>query len=146
MVYNNNKPKSNYMDTMIAQYGENWIVSMTPEDIQRSARRLIKEMVRGYMDYEKYGKYFLDTKFLDNIIVAVNNEYELSSLHYNALCLYRNCYPNIPNLSIHVNHDYALMQIYGTVLQKLNMVKQDNNIGWLMDTAALLNQYKFHLT
>lgn len=137
--------KSSYIEGMIKQYGENWIVALSPEDIQRSAKRLVKEMVRGFIDYEKYGHYFLDGKFIDNLIVAVNNEYEINSLHYNALCVYRNLYPMVPNLSIHINHDYVLCNIYGTIYQKLQMVKNTQNVGWLMDTSALLNQYKAHL-
>ena len=137
--------KSSYMESMIKQYGDNWIVAITPEDIQRSAKRLVKEIVRGFIDYEKYGQYFLDGKFIDNLIVAVDNEYEINSLHYNALCLYRNTYPAVPNLSIHINHDYVLCVIYSTISQKLKMVKNTQNVGWLMDTSALLNQYKAHL-
>jgi len=137
--------KSNYIDNMIKQYGENWIVALSPEDIQRSSKRIVKEMVRGFIDYEKYGQYFLDGKFIGNLIVAINNEYELNSLHYNALCLYRNTYPMVPNLSIHINHDYVMCIIYGTILQKLQMVENTQNVGWMMDTAALLGQYKAHL-
>ena len=36
------KPTS-YIDNMIKSYGENWLVAMSPEAIQRSAKRIVKE-------------------------------------------------------------------------------------------------------
>jgi len=138
------KPMS-YFDNMIKNYGENWLVAMSPESIQKYSNRIVKDMVKGTIDYEKYGRYFLDGKFIDNLMVAINNDYEISSLHYNALLFYQQAYPNTPNLSIHINHDYALMIVYQTILAKLQQVKMDMNIGWLADTSAVLYQYRNHL-
>lgn len=137
--------KTSYFDQQLKNYGENWIVALTPEDIQRSAKRIVKDMVRGNIDYEKHGKYFLDTKFLDNIMIAINNEYEVSSLHYNALVFYQQYFPQIPNLSIHINHDAVMTTIYRTILNKLEQVKLYQNVGFMCDTAAMLNKYKQHL-
>jgi hypothetical protein len=135
--------KSNYIDNMIRQYGENWIVALRPEDIQRSSKRLIKDMVRGNIDYEKYGQYFLDAKFLENLLIAVTNDYEVNSLHYNAMYMYQQMYPSTP--SAYINHDYALYVIYGTIMTKLNQVKSTQNVGWLADISAVLYHYRNHL-
>ena len=138
------KPSS-YIDSMIKSYWENWLVAMSPETIQRSAKRIVKDMVRGTIEYEKYGQYFLDGKFIDNLIVAINNEFELSSLHYNALLEYQQNHPYIPNLNIHINHDLALVTVYQNILSRLQAVKIDQNIGYLADIAAVLYQYRNHL-
>jgi hypothetical protein len=130
---------------MIKQYGENWIVALTPDDIQRSSKRLVKDMVRGYIDYEKYGVYFLDAKFLDNLLVAIKNELDYNSLHYNAMLFYQQNFPSIPNLSIHINHDSVLTLVYSTILGKLEQVRIDQNVGWLYDISAILGQYRAHL-
>jgi hypothetical protein len=135
--------KSNYIDNMIRQYGENWIVALRPEDIQRSSKRLIKDMVRGNIDYEKYGQYFLDAKFLENLLIAVSNDFEVNSLHYNAMRIYQQMYPTTP--TAYINHDYALTQIYGTIMNKLAQVKSTQNVGYLADIGALLYQYRNHL-
>ena len=100
-------------------------------------------MVRGNIDYEKYGQYFLDAKFLENLIIAVTNDYEVNSLHYNAMLMYQQVYPSTP--TAYINHDYALMVIYGTIMNKLNQVKNDQNVGWLADIGAILYHYKNHL-
>ena len=48
--------KNNYITGLMKSYGENWIVALRPEDIQRSGKRIVKEMVRGQFNYEDVGK------------------------------------------------------------------------------------------
>lgn len=140
--------KSSYFDNMIRQYGDEddrWLVAATPEDIQHATKKIVKDMVRGHIDYGKYGKYFLEGKFIDNLLVATTNELEIHSLHYNAMCMYRNAYPMIPNMSIHINHDEVMYRIYSVIVERLQMVKLYQNVGYLADVSALLVQYKNHL-
>ena len=96
--------RSNFITNMMKQFGENWIVALKPEDIQRSGKRIFKEMVRGNYDYQKIGNYFLDGKFLDNLIIAASNELEINTLYLNAVSFYRDSFPQIPNIGVHVNH------------------------------------------
>lgn len=136
---------NSYLDNMTKNYGDNWIVTVTPDNIQRSAKRVFKDMVRGSIDYQKLGKYFLDGKFIDNLIIACSNELEINTVYYNAMCFYIQYNPNIPNLNVHANHLGALCYIYQVILNKLNSVKSTGNIGFLADTSSLLYTYKNHL-
>lgn len=138
------KPRT-YFDNMIKQYGDNWIGALSPESIQRQGNRIVKDMVRGNVDYEAHGKYFLDSKFLENLIIACTNELEISSLHYNATVMYQSFYPHIPNINAIINHDWCLMYIYNTVLYKLKTVRNTGNIGELFDIGGMLSTYKNHI-
>ena len=111
--------KNGYIDNMVKQYGEDWVSLMKPEDIQRSTKRLVRDMVKGNVDYEKHGKYFFDPKFLENVLISVTNELEISSLHYNALVFYKSYYPQIPQIGLYISNDYALMTVYNTIYNKL---------------------------
>ena len=137
--------RQNYFQNMINQYGENWIVALRPDDIQRAGKRIVREMVRGNIDYEKFGKYYLDTKFLDNLIISCQNELEVNTLYYNALAFYRQYYPNTPNIVVQLNHLQSLGYIYNVIYNKLTNLKQTGNIGILADTSALLYNYRNHL-
>jgi hypothetical protein len=139
------KGNNNYIKNMINQYGENWIVALKPIDIQRSGKRVFKEMVKGQIDYQELGNYFMDGKFTDNLIIAASNELEINTLLYNALYFYKQYNPQIPNISTQLNHLQILCHIYQTIYNKLNMVKQTSNIGYLYDTSALLYSYRDHL-
>ena len=137
--------KNNYIKMMVNQYGEGWIVSLKPEDIQRAGKRLVKELVKGDIDFQEYGNYFLDLKFLDNFIISCQNELEAYNLYYQAVSFYKQYYPQIPNIGIQQSHLQILCNIYSTILQKLQIVKSTGNIGYLADTSALLYQYRNHL-
>ena len=139
------KGSRTYIETMIKQFGSDWLVAVNPDNIQRSTKRIIKDMINNNIDYGKYGQYFLDSKFIENIIIACNNEYEEASLHYNALVFYQQYYPQIPNIGPLIHHDQCLIFIYSTVLNKLNAVRLTSNIGELYDVGATLFQYKNHL-
>lgn len=137
--------KNNYITNMMRQFGDNWIVALKPEDIQRSGKRISKEMVKGQFDYEQVGKYFLDGKFLENLIISINNELEINTLYYNAISFYKSYYPNIPNIGAIENHLQSLCYIYSVIGSKLSCVKQSGNIGYLHDISALLYSYRNHL-
>ena len=137
--------KKCYFDSMKDQYGDNWIVNMRPDDIQRSSGRIFKEMIKGAIDYEKVGTYFLDGKIVDNLIIAASNQLEVNTLLYNAVCFYQSYYPSYPNIGTEIYHLQCLCYIYNVIHEKLKMVKYSGNIGYLADTAALLNTYRNHL-
>lgn len=139
------KTGRSYLDSMVKQWGDDWLVAVNPDTIQRSIKRIVRDMARNTIDYEKHGKYFLDSKFIENVIIACTNEYEEASLHYNALVFYQQYYPQIPNIGPLINHDQILMFVYSTVINKLNNVRLTNNIGELYDLGATLFQYKNHL-
>ena len=137
--------RNNYIKQNIATYGENWIVCLRPEDIQRSAKRVAKELVKGDFDLQEEGNYFLNPKFLDNLMIAFKNELETQSLYYSALTFFRQYYPATPNIAGSISHVEILCRIYNTLLQKLNSIKFNGNIGSLVDVSALLYQYRNHL-
>ena len=135
----------NYISNMKSQYGENWIVALKPDDIQRNAKRIFRDMIKGSINYEEDGVYFLDGKFLENLIIAASNELEINTLYLNVVSFYFNYYPNIPNISTQINHLQSVCYCYNILLDKLNNVKYTQNIGILYDTAALLGRYRNHM-
>ena len=137
--------RSNYINEMVKRFGDYWIVALKPEDIQRSGKRIFKEMVRGNIDYETEGNYFLDPKFLENLIISCNNELEINTLYYNAVSFYQQYNPGVPNIGPQISHLQIVCYIYSALLNKLNMVKQYQTIGYLADTSALLYSYRNHL-
>ena len=137
--------RTNFIQNMMKQYGENWIVALKPDDIQRFGKRIFKEMVKNQIDYQKEGNYFLDGKFLDNLIISARNELEVNTLYCNALTFYMQYNTIEPMVSVKLTHLQSLCYIYKVILDKLNMVKNTSNIGWLADTSALLYNYRNHL-
>lgn len=129
---------NSYIQMMMNQNGDEWILALRPEDIQRSTRRIVKDMVRGTIDYQTQGKFFLDPKFMENLIIGVSNELEINTLNYNACQFYYQYYPQTPNIQPHIYHLERTCYIYSTILQRLNAVKMSGNVGYMTDISALL--------
>ena len=143
MASNNNS--KNYISQMISQFGETWVSLVKPEDIQKSARRIAKEMVLAKIDYEKYGEYFLDAKFIDNLIIALQRERDANSLYADAIGVCINYWSNRPNIFNFYKEAAALAYVYDMILYKLSCVKSTGNIAFLVDISAYLFNYKNYL-
>ena len=137
----------NYFTSQITRFQtEDFIVALKPEQIQRSAKeRIFREMVRGQIDYTEFGKYFLDSKFLSNLIIAAENELTNNAILSSALELYDFTYPGqmevIHNRTKHGN----LCLIYQVLLDRLNTVQLTGNVGCLTDIQYVLNGVKQYI-
>ena len=47
------RSNNNYIGTMVKQYGDQWIATQRTEDIQRSAKRIFRDMVKGNVDFKQ---------------------------------------------------------------------------------------------
>ena len=137
--------KNSYIQMMIAQRGTEWLTMIRPEEIQNSTKRIVKDMVKGNIEYEKYGNVFLDLKFMENLLIGVSNELESNTFNYNGCMMLYNAYPSTPNLAQHVNHLSRLVYIYSLIKNKLEMVKAYGSIGYLTDIPGLLYNDRNHL-
>ncbi len=137
--------KNNYFKQNIDKYGSEFVSLVTPDQIQGQAKRIVKELVKGEIELEKYGQYFLDLKLLDNLMIGIRSELDDYCLYSVAVSFYKAYYPNTPNITIRENHLQVLCYIYQVILSKLEAVKMSQNIGYLSDTSALLYNYRNHL-
>lgn len=135
----------NYITMNENRMGENWVNLVQPENIQRSTKRLVKEITKGQIDYEKSGKYFQDMKFLENLIIGITNELEINTLNYNACMFYYQYFPQTPNLGPHIGHIERVIYIYSSILERLNYVKSTGNIGYMVDIQGLLFNDRKHV-
>lgn len=136
---------NNYITSMISSRGEQWLITLRPEDIQNSTKRIVKDMARGNIDYEKYGYAFLDNKFLENLFIGVSNELEINTLNYNACRFYYQYYPQTPNIGTHIYHLERVINAYTIIRNKLEMVRSTGNIGYLSDISGMLFNDRNHL-
>ena len=137
--------KTNYFQDMKNRYqgNEKWLNLITAQDIQKSAvKRIFKEMINGAYDYGKDGKYFLDSRFLENLIVAAGAKLEYYTLLSNAVNVYKGYYPTYPNVGAHLTHIQNLQYIYYTIYNKLEAVKFSYNVSPLVDVSPMTFNYR----
>jgi hypothetical protein len=129
---------------MIRQYGENFIVMLTPEKIQRSAKqRIFREMVQGKINYTEYGNYFTDPKLFENLLIAAQDELNNNSILKYALTEFDFNHPGNNSVVLLKGKHTNLEYVYSVICNKLMMVKMDNyNIGYLSDLSTVLYSYR----
>jgi len=136
--------QNNYFTSMIAKYGgkEDFVVFLKPEQIQRAAKeRIFREMARGQIDYGQFGKYYLDGKFLENLIVAANNELVNSQVIVQALYWY-DLYVSVGDLNVARvrTRQQNLAFIYDCIYTRLYQVKMTGDIGYLTEIQFILKE------
>jgi hypothetical protein len=137
--------RSNYFQDMKNRYqgNENWINMISAQDIQKSAvKRIFKEMVNGSYDYGKEGQYFLDSRFLENLIVAAGAKLEYYTLLSNAVNLFKEYQPGFPNLGAHITHIQNLWYIYNTIYNKLDAARITYNTSPLVDISRATYNFR----
>lgn len=135
--------QNNYFTNMIHKYNgnDNFVVALKPEQIQRSAKeRIFREMMKGQIDYVQFGKYFLDPKFLENLIIAADNELTNKSVIATALQFYDLNFPGDVNIRYNTTRYSNLVVIYQHIIYRLKMVKESGNIGWLTDLQYVVKE------
>lgn len=133
--------QNNYFSSMIKRFDGNvdFVSLITPEMIQKSAKeRIFREMSKGQIKYEEYGNYFLDPKFLDNLIVAANDELNNNATVCKALEYFDLTFPGDQSVYINRVRYSCLLNIYSIIFQRLSMVKATGNIGSLTDIQYVL--------
>lgn len=133
--------QNNYFTSQIRRFqSEDFITALKPEQIQRGAKeRLFREMVRGQIDYTEFGNYFLDSKFLSNLIIAAENELTNNVVISRALEFYDLTFPGqIEVIHNRTKHE-ALCEIYSVLLDRLNNLQMTGNVGCLTDIQYRLN-------
>ena len=136
--------QNNYFTSNIKRWDrEDFIWQMKPEQIQRDAKnRIFREMIQGRIDYEKYGKYYLDPKFLENLIITADNELRNNSTIYNALEFYDLHFPGIVDVVTNKTKHKGFVYVYQVILDRLTAVKATQDIRYLYEIQYILTDYR----
>lgn len=144
---NKAKPDNSYFASMKKKFPDapNFVVYLKPDQIQRSAReRIFREMVKGQIDYTEYGQYFLDSKFLENLIIAAEFELNNNSIDRVALAYYDLNYFGYNKLNVisrRAQKD-SLCYVYSYILSCLYNIKATGNIGAIANLQYELSTYR----
>ena len=136
--------QNNYFTSMIKKYPNgDFIFYLKPEQIQKVGKdRIFKEIIQGKIEYSLFGKYFLDPKFMDNLLIAAQDELINNTYIRDALILYDSTYPGNQQVIGMRSRYEALAFIYKVLVDKFNAVKATGNVGYLSDTQYVLGAYR----
>ena len=139
------KQDNSYFGAMKRKFQDatNFIWYLKPEQIQKAAKdRIFREMISGTIDYSENGQYFQDSKFLENLIIAAQDELVNNTTIRDALKFYNCNFPGQLNIIVLLAKYENLVYIYSILLSKLTEYKFTGFIGTLTNIKFILGSYK----
>lgn len=138
------KGRTNYFEMNIQKKGEDFLDSKSIDEIQRDAKkRIFQDMAFGNIDYEKYGRYFMEPRFLEQLIVTARDEMENHRVKYTALKEFDNAHPGDIRVVTICAVESRLVCAYETIYYYLKTVRDSGyNISCLTDLVAQIYQYR----
>ena len=123
--------KMNYFETNIQRFGEDFLDFKKAEEIQRDCKFIFKDMVYGNIDYEKHGMYFMEPRFLEQLIIKSEIDSQKHNLKYMALYEFSIKYNNMEASQL-AAIEANMFYIMNTIHEQLLLVKYNNyNISYL---------------
>ena len=93
------KKGSMFFESMIHDFGSDFMVRARPNDIFKKAHLMFKDIARGNIELEKYGQYFLDGNLLTIFINASYEKRFYYITHVNGMNLIRQFPQMCPNIA-----------------------------------------------
>lgn len=142
-----NNNNNNYFSRNIQQNGVGFIQLKNAQDIQREALKIFRDIARGNIDFEKYGNYFLDPIFLDNLLIACQSKLTVETILRDGVTMLYNSQIQMQQpcdiTSMVLQDQLQKVEAYTCILQCLTSLKMSKDTAWLYTLSAQLSGYKY---
>ena len=137
------KTKTSYFDMMVQKEGEDFLDRKTADELVRDAkRRIFKDMAYGNIDYEKHGRYFMEPRFLDQLLCVAEDEANNHQKYWQALVMLDSTCPGDLRTVTLCSKENRLATVYGIIYTHLKCVKDMGyNISVLPNMTSQIYQF-----
>lgn len=138
------KQRQSYFDQAVRDLGENFLSFKDVTTIQRDAKkRIFKDMAFGNINYEKYGIYFMDPRFIDNLIIAAEDEMTNHMYKAQSLYMFDMANPGIQKVIALQAFEARLWSAFTIIWQHMSYIKNTNysDISQLPNLTFAISQY-----
>ena len=134
----------NYFSQSIEKMGENFLAQKPTDMIRRDAKnRIFKDIVNGNIDYTKYGRYFMDSRFLNQLISTAEEELNIHRVQRMALEFYDFNFPGYPLVIELVKRERVIEYVLDMIYNYLKLVRDSNfDVGYLPQLTMKICKYK----
>lgn len=142
---NKNKKRENYFQQNINRLGQNFLYTLPLDRMKLDAVKVFRELARGNIDVEVYGKYFLNEKFLEACITTAETKYNfhlVSAMGVNELLK-----QNVQGQNIYAVYDFHnnAASAYYIIMYKLTEFRNYKDIRILSELVLNLAKYRYHI-
>lgn len=114
MAQQQNYRVESWLSRLIERRGEEYITSgrLTIDEVSKNAEKIVDDMIKGRIDYNKYGQIILNPVILDTILnYCISEINHKNALHYSLAYTYNDY---LGNRIMHVPSNYACtLQAFG---------------------------------
>ncbi len=145
MAPKNKKKRENYFQQKINQLGPNFMDSLALDRMKLDAVKVFRELARGNVDIDLYGKYFLNEKFLEACISTAETKYNfhlVSAMGVNELLK-----QNVQGQNIYAVYDFHnnAARAYYIIMYQLTEFRTIRDIRILSDLVLNLAKYRYYI-
>ena len=135
----NYKP-DNWFSRLLERKGEDYITSgkLTIDEVNKNAERIIDDIIKGKIDYNKYGNCMITPVVLDTLINYCTNQLAIKSAIQFALGYTHNDYVN--NTIMHSVSPIPQYQFYSTDDRRIPAAIDDNLASNIAEAMNIINQ------
>ena len=140
------KKKSLFFDSMITQYGENFLEKANADIIKSKATSLFRDIANG-LDVITQAPYLLDYRLWDIIYSVARYRKDYYMIHMQGLGLLAQTYPvtNDPVYQSILADDGKSLCAYNVLEEGLMLLRQTGNLSYVNYMTQKLKPYRFNL-
>lgn len=142
------KRKSRFFERLKEDKGDDWLLYVSPEELNRNAISFFKDLAFGSVDKTVWGEAFSNRQFMDIMITRAKSEYLQSNIllkGLNSLAMTDPLQTNDPQFNYVYAHMMRRTSALYTIYNGLNSIYQSNNLGWLDWISNDAKQYRYDL-
>lgn len=145
MAGNKGKKRENFFQQNINRLGPNFLDSYPLDKLKLDVVKVFRELARGNIDIDTYGKYFYNPKFLESCIstAAQKNHFHQVSAEGVYQLILQNA--QIYNLNDIFEQHKNTANAYGLILMKLEEFKKFGDLICLHELVLNLAKYRYYI-
>lgn len=143
----NKKVSNNFFARMKNKHGDNFLDYIKSDELARGTKHVFRELARGQIDLNVYGKYFLDKRVLQSCIDVAFSEYDRAYYQTMGLDMLDKYYESNgitkdPNFITILMYNRMSLQAYKVIYDGFKQFEVNKNINYLVGIANNLQQYR----
>ena len=145
MAHNKKHKRENYFQQNIQRSGPDFLETMPLDKMKLDAVKVFRELARGNIDIDVYGKYFYNPRFLEALINTAEVKYNFHLI--SAMGVGKLLEQNVQGQNIFAVYEFHnnTTTAYSIILAKLTEFRNTGDINILSDLVMNLVKYRYNI-
>lgn len=141
--HNKKNKRENYFQQNIQRSGQDFLETMPLDKMKLDAVKVFRELARGNIDIDVYGKYFFNPRFIEALISTAETKYNFHLISAMGVDLLLK--QNVQGHNIFAVYEYhnSATSAYGLIFAKLTEFRYTGDVNILTDLVMNLVKFRY---